>query len=262
MANEYELDFENNPRFNTVLDLSNRTFDPENFVSGRGATEDQLKYMWDVYEEIHEVVQADPYSLLVQRVTELEERQKVCCDNPQSGIIAAYNSRMDELEARQIACCNNEGATITTVFNQIQARLTQLEQRMNECCGRTFVGNDVPYSEVQECVNSTSSISVTWPSTSGGTGQIQFSPSSGSQQTATRYYFVSEMSNGLYAIKGTEIAVGKGKMSVNPTTGVITHIPNVYNDTRGKRFVVVGVTTDVGCERLQVAQIPWDRFGL
>lgn len=267
MPNEYDLDFKQNPEFNTVLELSNRTFDPDNIVSGRGATEDQLKFVYDKHKEISIFLEEqgcsdDPYTLIIQKVEALEAQQAICCDNPQDHIIQAYNTRLDELEARQIACCNNEGSTVTAVFNQIQNRIAQLEERIAECCGRTFVGNDVPYNDTQECVNSTSSVSVTWPNTSGGTGQVNFVPSIGTTQTATLYYFVSEMTNGIYMIKSTEIAVGKGKMSLNPLTGVVTHIPNVYDTIRGRRFVVVGVTTSLGCERLQVSQIPWDRFSL
>ena len=256
MANEYEFDFENNPRFNTVLDLSNRTFDPENFVSGRGATEDQLKYMWDVYEEIHEVVQAeecddDPYSLLVQRVTELEERQKVCCDNPQSGIIAAYNNRIDGLEARQTACCNNEGATITAVFNQIQSRLTQLESKMEGHCNSTMVGNETPLTNAQSAA--VGGFSLNW-NAANNTGQVVYTKNNAGD--AASYFFLTEMNNGLYYAKGKTVAAGKGILSLNTATGAVSYTPDAYNENRGRRSLVVGVVDTGGNQMLGVVNLP------
>lgn len=49
---EYDLDFDDNPKFNTVLGLSNTTFDPNNIVSGRMVTEQQLQALWQrIYDD-------------------------------------------------------------------------------------------------------------------------------------------------------------------------------------------------------------------
>ena len=49
---KYNIDFDDNPKFNTVLGLSNTTFDPNNIVSGRMVTEQQLQALWQrIYDD-------------------------------------------------------------------------------------------------------------------------------------------------------------------------------------------------------------------
>lgn len=49
---KYNIDFSDNPSFNTVLGLSNTTFNPNNIVSGRMVTEQQLQDTWQrIYDD-------------------------------------------------------------------------------------------------------------------------------------------------------------------------------------------------------------------
>ncbi len=49
---KYNIDFSDNPSFNTVLGLSNTTFNPNNIVSGRMVTEQQLQETWQrIYDD-------------------------------------------------------------------------------------------------------------------------------------------------------------------------------------------------------------------
>lgn len=256
MPGEYEVDFENNPKFNTVLNLSNRTFDPENIVSGRGATEDQLKVIWDKQDEIQQFIDDqgctdDPYTLILQKVTELEERQAVCCDNPQSHIIQAFNTRLDELETRQEACCNNEGATITQVFNLIQTRLTNLETRIGECCSKVLIGNEVPFDD-STCGGNVITLSATWNATGG---QINYTMTD-TTRTPGLFFFLAEMTNGVYRSRATEIAAGKGRLAIDSLTGAMTFTGGVYDTPKGRKKVVVGMLDNGGCEGLAVITLP------
>lgn len=87
----FKLNLTNNPSFNTVLNLTNKTFDGTTIVSGRGATEDQLL-------------------VVSNHLDELEQAQEECCNNDWSAaILQNLSDRLDDLEARIEECCNNSG---------------------------------------------------------------------------------------------------------------------------------------------------------
>lgn len=91
----YEIDFSDDPVFNTVSGLTNITFDINNIVSGRGATEDQLAYVYGLIKALQDWLDengcdSDPYGPMIteleNRINELEQQILDCCSgNPYSG---------------------------------------------------------------------------------------------------------------------------------------------------------------------------------
>lgn len=53
---QFELEFSNDPSFNTVINLTNRTFNPNDITEGRMATEDQILQLEQRYNEVQETV--------------------------------------------------------------------------------------------------------------------------------------------------------------------------------------------------------------
>ena len=53
---QFELEFSNNPSFNTVINLTNRTFNPNDITEGRMATEDQILQLEQRYNEVQQTV--------------------------------------------------------------------------------------------------------------------------------------------------------------------------------------------------------------
>lgn len=101
----FKLSVSNNPSFNSVTGLTNTTFDPTTMVSGRGATEDQVKVVYDRIKELQDWLDEngcsdDPYAIIKQKVDELEAAIDQCCANPQDTIVQMLTARLDALEAR------------------------------------------------------------------------------------------------------------------------------------------------------------------
>lgn len=89
MKDRYEIDFSDNPVFNTVTGLTNTTLNLENIVANRGATEGQLREL---------------YNLLISLQTQIDE----CCGEDHSqNITNDILAKLDDLEARIEGCCNN-----------------------------------------------------------------------------------------------------------------------------------------------------------
>lgn len=109
---QFELDFSDDPSFNTVVDLSNRTFDGTNIVSGRGATEDQLLIVYNKIKELQDWIDEngctdDPCSYIRQQIEELAIRIEACCNTDHSeGVTQQLMDKLDDLEARIEGCCN------------------------------------------------------------------------------------------------------------------------------------------------------------
>lgn len=53
---QFELEFSNDPSFNTVINLTNKTFNPDNITEGRMATEDQILQLEQRYNEVQQIV--------------------------------------------------------------------------------------------------------------------------------------------------------------------------------------------------------------
>lgn len=88
MTDRYEIDFSDDPKFNTVSGLTNTTFDAENVVVHRGATEGQL-------------------SQLANLINTLETTIEGCCNRDTSDEVLQYiTNKLDELEARIEECCS------------------------------------------------------------------------------------------------------------------------------------------------------------
>ena len=103
-----------NPTFNTVVGLSNTSFDPENLIANRGATEGQIKIVHDMIKALQDWLDEfgcsdDPYEQIKAKVDELEATIDVCCANPQDALIQALTDRLDALEQAITDCCEGGG---------------------------------------------------------------------------------------------------------------------------------------------------------
>lgn len=120
----FEQDFKTNPSFNTVTGLTNTTFDPENYVANRGATEGQIKIVHDMIKALQDWLDEfgcsdDPYAIIKAKVDELEAAIDVCCGNQQDTVIQLLNDRLDALEQAITDCCEGGGSTSTCDGNKI-----------------------------------------------------------------------------------------------------------------------------------------------
>lgn len=102
----FKLALTKNPSFNTVVGLVNTTFDPENVVSDRGATEGQIKFVHDKIAELQAWLDEngcsnDPYQILCDKLSELEANIDECCANPQDSIVQELSNRLTALEQWQ-----------------------------------------------------------------------------------------------------------------------------------------------------------------
>lgn len=78
-----------NPRYRTVTGLTNTSFDAASIVSGRGATEDQLKTIHDQCAELE------------TQVAEIENSDTL------NAIVAEMRAEVDDLRAMVEHCCSN-----------------------------------------------------------------------------------------------------------------------------------------------------------
>lgn len=91
MKDRYEINFSDNPVFNTVTGLINTTFNSENVVVDRGATEGQLRELYNLVDSLQ---------------SQIDE----CCDRDHSQ--ATTNNilgKLDDLQERIEGCCNQYG---------------------------------------------------------------------------------------------------------------------------------------------------------
>ena len=128
MSTTYKLRIDENPNFQTVNSLTNKTWDPENvpIVSGRGATEDQLQVVDAKIVELAENVPVctdNPFTHLEGRVQQIEEAFADCSDDP----FAHLRDRVDRIDEAFENCSDDP-------WNIIRTRLDQLEAQQVNCC--------------------------------------------------------------------------------------------------------------------------------
>lgn len=131
------IDGTNNPSYNNVLNLTNRTFDG-NIVPGRGATEDQLLVVYNKIEEIRQFLEEsgcsdDPFELIKKQLDDLEQAQAECCGTDWSASVTQNMfDKMQDLEDRIENCCTVDHGEID--IQNILNRIDALEQQLIACC--------------------------------------------------------------------------------------------------------------------------------
>lgn len=152
----YKLDLTNNPSFNTVIGLTNRTFDGTTIVQGRGATEDQLLIVYNKIKEVADFLEEsgcsdDPFDLIKRQLDELEQAQAQCCGTDWSADVTQNMfERMADLEDRIQSCCTVDHGAVD--IQNILDRIDALEQQVISCCNEldTRVQNVVNNLRVYE----------------------------------------------------------------------------------------------------------------
>lgn len=142
MSTNYKLRISQNPNFNTVQGLTNRTWDPENVpvVSGRGATEDQLQVVDERIVNLSQNVPTctdDPFTHLEGRVSQMEEAFANCSDDPW----VIVNQRLTELQNRQTTCCNIPQDDFIALA---RAKINEIIAAVNTCCDSVTPVTPIP----------------------------------------------------------------------------------------------------------------------
>ena len=226
----FELNLSTNPTFSTVTGLINKTFNPDNIVSGRGATEDQLKVVGDNVQTINDY---------------LDEFGCSDCDEQYAGVRAT----LDSLQAAQEECCDNRATqeNIDALIADLRDKLNELEARIEECCCTCFDGGG---GGGNNCDGSEITVTMSWDSNPIANGGQINATSSGSAPI-TFYYFLVKSSADVWIPMGTIDYIGK-QYSVNGTTGHVT-----VSSTGGFGHysgVAIGARDSNGCEGIGVFQ--------
>lgn len=257
----FKLNLSTNATFNTVTGLTNKTFNPDNIVSGRGATEDQLKVVGDNVQTINDYLDEfgcsdcnEQYAGVRATLDALQAAQEECCENrvtPEnlSGLIDNVQQRLDELQAAQEECCDRAVSqeNLDALIQDLRDKLNELEARIEECCCTCFDGGG---GGGNNCDGSEITVTMSWdPNPIANGGQIN-ATSSGSAPI-TFYYFLVKSSADVWIPMGTIEYIGK-QYSVNGTTGHVT-----VSSTGGFGHysgVAIGARDSNGCEGIGVFQ--------
>lgn len=219
---DVKLGLPDEPEFRSVSGLENLTFDGENIVSGRGATEDQLKVLWDKYLAVKAEVEA------------LE-------NNPQDAIVQEINERMDTLETLIEQGCESFSPSESQVFQTLQDRVDALELQVEECCDRGVMasGGAAPVDGGAEVT-----VDITWAANPLENGGLATAQSSGGGEIVS-YWFLAQKANGIFLKMKVVVYAGK-LLSLDPETGQITVTESDAVPATAKLFL--GATDDAGSE--------------
>lgn len=220
---EFKFAVSNNPVFNTVTDLSNTTFDPSNVVNNRGASEGQVKYVYDLIKALQDWLDehgcsSDPYAIIRQKVDELEEAIGICCANPQD-----------------------------TLIQTLTDRLNALEQSIEDCCNQSEV--------ISTCDGNTITVSFSWNSTDPVTdgGQTIAVSTDTSRNISAYYFLLYDVENGLYRRITTAFG-GDVHWSIDKNTGAVSALPTPISP----KYNVIGIVAvdTQGCEGMTSVNLP------
>lgn len=249
----FEQDFKTNPSFNTVTGLTNTTFDPNNVVSGRGATEDQVKFVHDMIKALQDWLDEngcsdDPYAIIRQKIDEVEAAIDVCCANPQDTLIQMLTNRLNQLETDMNTCCQ---AMDDNAYQMLVDRLDALEQSIEDCCKGGSASTDT-------CDGNVITVSYTWngpnPLADGGTATAT---SSISGRSIVSYHFL--VSEGGVKVKSSHgSGVGPDWGWTIDSSGNMTATSGTWS---GKYAIAIIATDDHGCEGITPITLPGGAVG-
>ena len=251
----FNSDIKDDPSFNTVNGLSNKTFDPENIVSGRGATEDQLKVVGDVVKDLDDYITEfgcsdcdQKYQSIRQELDDLQAAQEECCQNRVTqenldALIRELTNRLDDLQTAQEECCQNRVTqeNLDAIVQNLQSILDDLQAQIDECCSKQcFDGGGAS----TDCDGSTVTVTMSWDSNPIANGGQMTASSSGGANIVF-YYFLIKSAAGVYVPVGTIGFAGQG-YSVNGSTGKLSFDPGGgHGSVSG---IAIGARDANGCE--------------
>ena len=157
---KYNLRISQNPNFDTVNSLTNRTWNPPTvpIVSGRGATEDQLQVVDGKITELTEIIPNctdDPFTHLQGRVRQMEIAFENCSDDP----FLQLRNRVDRIDDAFEDCSDDPWLTVKNRLDTLQTQQTQccqipqdeaiaiMKAKINECI-----------AAMQNCCNNTTPV--------------------------------------------------------------------------------------------------------
>lgn len=228
-------------QFNTVQGLTNRAFDGENIVSGRGATEDQLKFIWDRYTALKRIVDNQ-------------------AENPQDVVVQELTNRINTLEALLENGCNSYTQAEMQVFQDLNDRVEVLELETDVCCDRGVIASGGDLSGGTDD-GANVSVNITWDESNPALitgGQMTATSSSGEQ--IVQYWFLVQAADGIF-VKMRIAAFAGRVLTLDPDTGAISVEDAATGTTipaTAKLFA--GATDGAGCEGITTflaTTAPW-----
>ena len=159
---KFDINNVSDPVYNSVTGLFNITFDPKNYVVHRGATEGQIKIIYDMIKALQDWLDefgcnGDPFAIIKAKVDELEAVIDECCANPQDLLIQMLNDRMDGIEVAMDNCCR---AMDDNLYQMLVDRLDALEQSIEDCCKGGSGGGSG--GNTNTCDGNTITVSYSW----------------------------------------------------------------------------------------------------
>lgn len=217
-------------------------FDGESIVSGRGATEDQLKIVWNKYMELKSVVEEHAENTL------------------QNSVIQHLDDRLDTLETMLENGCDSYTQTEMETLQDLTDRIDAIEIKINACCDLGVIASGGDLSGGTDN-GADISIGITWDDTNPlliTEGQMTATSSGGEQ--IVEYWFLVQKADGIFV--KMKIAAFAGRiLTLNPDTGAIAVEPPPAGTTipaTAKLFA--GATDGAGCEGIATflaTSAPW-----
>lgn len=223
---EYELDFTRNPVFQTVTGLTNTTFDPLGIVANRGASEGQLK-------EIYNMARA---------LAEWFNNNSGASDE----MFAVMQNKLDEVVGLTQDCGDNEQSN--ALLNAIWTKLEAVETQVQACAQQPCFGSGTDGAD-----GSVVTVSFSWngadPIADGGTASATAAMT---DHNITGFYFLCrDSTSGLYY--RSEIANGGDyTWNINTTTGAVTATAG----TTARYAHVIVAADDHGNEGMCLVELP------
>lgn len=251
----YKLNLTNNPSFNTVVGLANRTFDGTTIVQGRGATEDQLLVVYNKIKEVADFIEesgcsGDPFALIKQQLDQLEQAQAECCGTDWSAVVTqSMFERMAGLEDRIEECCTVDHGAVD--IQNLLNRLDALEQQIIDCCNKSCLPDTAPAG----CDGNVITVSFSWNGSNPFSDGGQASAVSGdTSRSIVGFYFLAyNPDTGLY-YKRSDANGGDWTWSIN-SSGAVTASHTGAGGTLAFAHTIVAVDNS-GCEGMTTVTLP------
>lgn len=223
---EYELDFTANPQFQTVTGLTNTTIDPLNIVNHRGASEGQVKTI---------------YNMLNAQQEWLEQNA-----GGSDEVYGVMRNRLDAVVGMIEDCGGGEQGD--AVLNAIWTKLEALETQIQACMQRPCFGSGTDGAD-----GNAVTVSFAWnganPIADGGTATAT---SAMTDHNITGFYFLCrDDTSGLYY--RSEIANGGNYVwTIDTATGAVT----AAEGTAERYAHVIVAADDHGNEGMCLVELP------
>lgn len=265
----FKLNLTANPTFSTVTGLTNKTFNPDNIVSGRGATEDQLKVVGDNVQTINDYLDEfgcsncdEQYAGVRATLNALQVAQEECCENrvtPENlnGLIGGLQNHIDDLQTAQEECCNRAVSqeNLDALIADLRDKLNALEAQIEECCNKSCFGGGT--SEENTCDGNEITVSFQWTNQNHTEGKATATSQDPNKTINSYWFLVGNRSMGIYYKQKVSDA-GDYRWSIDDSGNIsLTQKPSPSGSTPTQMYCLGIVAVDSGgCEGMISMTLP------